>query len=170
MTPFEIAEKLVSKLDSMKLKIATAESCTGGMAAQYITAVSGSSNVFEYGIISYANRIKAEKLGVSSDNLERLGAVSAEVAKEMAKGAAIGGGADVGVSTTGIAGPTGGTPEKPVGTVFISVYYNGESYVKKLELGALSERQKIREASVFEVLNLCYLVLNGEEQINKYRE
>lgn len=81
------------------------------MVAQYITAISGSSNVFEYGIIAYANRIKEEKLGVSAESLMRFGAVSREVALQMSKGAAISGKADIGISTTGIAGPTGGTPK-----------------------------------------------------------
>lgn len=170
VTPFEIAEKLVLKLNERGLKIATAESCTGGMVAQYITAISGSSNVFEYGIIAYANRIKEEKLGVSAESLMRFGAVSREVALQMSKGAAISGKADIGISTTGIAGPTGGTPEKPVGTVYISVYYNNESYVKRLDLGALGDRQKIREAAAFEVLSLACQILNGEEQSEKYRE
>ena len=101
--------------------VAAAESCTGGLLSSMLTNVSGSSAYFERGVVSYSNEAKFELLGVDPDVLEREGAVSAPVARQMARGVMESGGTAYGVSTTGIAGPTGGTPEKPVGTVFIGV-------------------------------------------------
>lgn len=138
----EIIE-LIKILKDKKLKIATAESCTGGLLAKKITDVSGSSEVFEMGIVSYANRIKNEFLEVPSDVLNTVGAVSEETASQMAKGIINLAKADVGVGITGIAGPTGGTEEKPVGLVYISIYFKGRSIVKKLNLSG--NREEIRE-------------------------
>ena len=105
----------------MRVTVATAESCTGGMVAARITSVPGSSSVFLGGIVSYANAVKQDVLGVPQTVLERKGAVSAECAKAMAKGVRALLGVDVAVSVTGIAGPGGGTPEKPVGLVWFGV-------------------------------------------------
>lgn len=115
-------EQLVSYLSRENKKIATAESCTGGLLASRLTDISGVSSVFEMGVVSYSNRIKTELLGVSKELLDSVGAVSEEVAKEMSKGVCKRADADIGVGITGIAGPTGGSPEKPVGTVWISFY------------------------------------------------
>ena len=115
-------EQLVSYLIRENKKIATAESCTGGLLASRLTDISGVSSVFEMGVVSYSNRIKTELLGVSKELLDSVGAVSEEVAKEMSKGVCKRADADLGVGITGIAGPTGGSPEKPVGTVWISFY------------------------------------------------
>lgn len=115
-------EQLVSYLIRENKKIATAESCTGGLLASRLTDISGVSSVFEMGVVSYSNRIKTELLGVSKELLDSVGAVSEEVAKEMSKGVCKRAGADIGVGITGIAGPTGGSPEKPVGTVWFSFY------------------------------------------------
>ena len=115
-------EQLVSYLIRENKKIATAESCTGGLLASRLTDISGVSSVFEMGVVSYSNRIKTELLGVSKELLDSVGAVSEEVAKEMSKGVCKRADADVGVGITGIAGPTGGSPEKPIGTVWISFY------------------------------------------------
>ena len=115
-------EQLVSYLIRENKKIATAESCTGGLLASRLTDISGVSSVFEMGIVSYSNRIKTEILGVSKELLDSVGAVSEEVAKEMSKGVCKRADADIGVGITGIAGPTGGSPEKPIGTVWISFY------------------------------------------------
>ncbi len=101
-------------------KLATAESCTGGLLAQIITSVPGASDYFERGFITYSNDSKVELLGVSKESIEKHGAVSKEVALEMAEGALKNSKAQVSVSITGIAGPTGGSKEKPVGTVFIA--------------------------------------------------
>lgn len=115
-------EQLVSYLIRENKKIATAESCTGGLLASRLTDISGVSSVFEMGVVSYSNRIKTELLGVSKELLDSVGAVSEEVAKEMSKGVCKRADADIGVGITGIAGPTGGSPEKPVGTVWFSFY------------------------------------------------
>lgn len=115
-------EQLVSYLSRENKKIATAESCTGGLLASRLTDISGVSSVFEMGVVSYSNRIKTELLGVSKELLDSVGAVSEEVAKEMSKGVCKRADADIGVGITGIAGPTGGSPEKPVGTVWFSFY------------------------------------------------
>lgn len=115
-------EQLVSYLSRENKKIATAESCTGGLLASRLTDISGVSSVFEMGVVSYSNRIKTELLGVSKELLDSVGAVSEEVAKEMSKGVCKRADADIGVGITGIAGPTGGSPEKPIGTVWISFY------------------------------------------------
>ena len=103
------------------LKIATAESCTGGLVAASLTAVAGSSDVFERGWVTYSNQAKSESLGVAPDLIADKGAVSAEVAEAMARGALRRAQADVAVSITGIAGPGGGSEEKPVGLVFIGL-------------------------------------------------
>ena len=136
---------LIKMLKDKNLKIATAESCTGGLLAKKITDVSGSSEVFEMGIISYANRIKNEFLDVSNIVLETVGAVSEETAKQMAIGVTTLSKADIGVGITGIAGPTGGTKAKPVGLVYISIYLAKEnkSIAKKLLLDG--NREEIRE-------------------------
>ena len=115
-------EQLVSYLIRENKKIATAESCTGGLLASRLTDISGVSSVFEMGVVSYSNRIKTELLGVSKELLDSVGAVSEEVAKEMSKGVCKRADADIGVGITRIAGPTGESPEKPIGTVWISFY------------------------------------------------
>lgn len=103
------------------LKIATAESCTGGLVAASLTAIAGSSDVFERGWVTYSNQAKSESLGVAAELIADQGAVSAEVAEAMARGALRRSQADVAVSITGIAGPGGGSVEKPVGLVFIGL-------------------------------------------------
>ncbi|MGN0503701.1 MAG: CinA family protein [Ruminococcus sp.] len=111
---------VVDRLAEKGLKIATAESCTGGLISKLVTDCSGASAVFDCGVCSYANEIKEKVLGVKHDTLEACGAVSPQTAKEMAEGIKRLSGADVGVAVTGIAGPGGGTPEKPVGTIYIA--------------------------------------------------
>ena len=116
-----LQENVVETLIKHNLKVATAESCTGGLVSERITRVSGSSEVFDCGICSYSNRIKHKILGVSESTLSVLGAVSAETAIQMAEGVKKLSGADIGLSTTGIAGPTGGSEAKPVGTVWMAI-------------------------------------------------
>ena len=117
---FEAAEKTVNNLKEKNLKIASAESCTGGMVSSFITSVSGVSDVFEMGLCSYSCRIKNKILGVDNETLEKYGAVSKETAKEMAENIRKISGADLGVSVTGAAGPDG-TEGHPPGYVFIAV-------------------------------------------------
>lgn len=126
---------VVAKLREKGVKLATAESCTGGLLSERITAVSGASEVFDFGVCTYANEMKHKVLGVSNETLSVLGAVSAETAMQMAEGARNVSGADLAVSTTGIAGPTGGTPEKPVGLVYCGISTKDKSYAIKLMLG-----------------------------------
>lgn len=115
-------EKIVCEvLIEKKKKIATAESCTGGLIAQKITSVSGASGCFDCGVVTYSNEQKHKILGVSEVTLKTFGAVSEQTALEMCKGVKKLANADVGISVTGIAGPTGGTKEKPVGTVWIGI-------------------------------------------------
>ena len=116
-----LQENVVQKLKEKNMKAATAESCTGGLISQRITQVSGASQVFDCGVCSYSNDIKHKVLGVSNETLSVLGAVSSETAMQMAEGVKKLSGADIGISTTGVAGPTGGTPEKPVGLVYVGV-------------------------------------------------
>lgn len=124
----DLPQLLVGLLSEKGLKIATAESCTGGLISKMITDVSGASAVFDCGVCSYANIIKEKVLGVSAGDLRTKGAVSEEVAKQMAEGVRKLSGADIGISTTGIAGPTGGTDLKPVGTVYIGVSTISKNY------------------------------------------
>lgn len=114
-------EHLLALLKKYNLKIATAESCTGGMIGAAITAVSGASACYETGFITYSNAAKERLLGVRHETLAAFGAVSAQTAAEMAEGALKAGKADVSIAVTGIAGPTGGTAEKPVGLVYIGI-------------------------------------------------
>ena len=152
----DLANSVVKKLSDKNLQIATAESCTEGMVAQYITSVSGSSNVFSCGIISYANSVKESELNVTHEALESFGAVSRQVAQEMANGVRKKANADIGVSTTGIAGPTGGTAQKPVGTVYICVATKDETHVQKLSLldECGNDRDKIRKKTVEKLFEL----------------
>jgi len=139
----------VKLLTEKGLKVATAESCTGGYLSKRITEVAGSSAVFDCGVISYANQIKEKLLGVKPETLEQYGAVSPETAREMAEGVRGISGADIGVSITGVAGPDGGTEEKPVGLVYVGVSSEWHSGVVELCLsrGYQSERDYIRYLS-----------------------
>jgi len=110
-------KEVFTTLHNKKLKLTTAESCTGGWLAKVITDISGSSEIFDRGFVTYSNKAKQEMLGVSIQSLDKYGAVSEEVVAEMAVGALKNSVANISVSISGIAGPTGGTPEKPVGTV-----------------------------------------------------
>ena len=116
-----IEEKCVELLLERKLTLTTAESCTGGMVASRIVDVPGASGTLMQGIVTYSNEAKEKYLGVKHETLKEFGAVSSETAEEMALGAVWVAGADVGIATTGIAGPGGGTPEKPVGLVYIAL-------------------------------------------------
>lgn len=150
-------------------KAATAESCTGGLLSAAITSVSGSSEVFELGVCSYANRIKQEALGVSAEALEKYGAVSEQVAMEMAQGVMERSGSDFGVSTTGIAGPTGGSEEKPVGTVWIGVCSKASCHGERFLFGTdgcpdgVTEREFIRRQAVCKALELLQIEIEKSE-------
>jgi nicotinamide-nucleotide amidase len=134
-----------------KLTISTAESCTGGLVAARLINYPGISEAFMEGAVTYSNEAKMNRLGVRSETLEEFGAVSSETAGEMAQGIAKTSGTDVGLSTTGIAGPGGGTFQKPVGLVFIGLYMNGN--VKTRELRLTGDRQSIRNSATMIVLD-----------------
>lgn len=143
-----LAAEVVAKLGLIGWQIAFAESCTGGMLAKSITEVSGSSAVFQLGVVSYSDHIKNKILGVDDSILAKFSAVSAEVAREMAVGILNLAAADIGVSVTGIAGPAGGTADKPVGLVYIGVATNGKCDV--YENVFLGNRSEVRlEATEF---------------------
>ena len=135
-------EELVEILTKKQYKITTAESCTGGLVAATIVNVSGASEVFQAGFVTYANEAKEKELGVKSETLQTYGAVSEKTAKEMAIGCAAHAKAQVGISTTGIAGPGGGTAEKPVGLVYIGCAVRSNVYVEKNVFSG--DRQQVR--------------------------
>lgn len=126
-----IEKQTVELLKSKKLKLATAESCTGGLISKRITDVSGSSEVFEGGVVCYSNRFKENVLGVSPETLKKYGAVSRETAREMVKGILSLTKADIAVAVTGIAGPSSDDTNKPVGLVYIAVSDGKSTIVKK---------------------------------------
>jgi nicotinamide-nucleotide amidase len=145
-------ENVVGKmLIEKNLTIATAESCTGGLLAGTLINYPGISSVFIEGAITYSNEAKMKRLKVKEETLEKYGAVSEETAREMAEGIAKAAGTNIGVSVTGIAGPSGGTAEKPVGLVYVGLYINGNIKTKKLNLSG--DRQKIRNSTVINTLD-----------------
>jgi len=148
VTQFEPAVlALASALRAREWKIVTAESCTGGLIAAACTAIAGSSDWFERGFVTYSNEAKAELLGVPMALIEAHGAVSDEVARAMAEGALLNSHAQLAVAVTGIAGPSGATPGKPVGTVWLAVAQAGEAAQAEL-LTLAGDRAAVREQSV----------------------
>lgn len=150
---FEVAELLEKK----KLHVTTAESCTGGLIAGTLVNVPGISAWFGEGYVTYSNEAKEKLLGVSHETLERYGAVSAETAGEMATGAATAAGADAAVAVTGIAGPDGGTAEKPVGLVYMGCFCKGKIRVDKHFFSG--DRVQVRAQSVQAALELLKQML-----------
>ena len=146
-------EKVVGDLlIKNNLKISTAESCTGGMIASRLVSISGISDVFLEGAVTYANEAKVRTLNVKEETLKKYGAVSEETAREMAEGMAKRTGSDIAVVTTGIAGPGGGTEEKPVGLVYIGLYYKGEIFVYKNVFNG--NRQAVRTKATVRALDI----------------
>ena len=154
-----IEEAVVELLRNNRLKAATAESCTGGLIAKRITDVSGASDVFDCGIISYSNEIKNKILGVSEDDLKKHGAVSEPVARQMAQGALRVSGADVAVSVTGIAGPNSDGTDKPVGLVYIALADKDNVWVKELRTSR-NDRSYNRYVSASNALNMIRLYID----------
>lgn len=148
------ATALLQSLRDARLMIATAESCTGGLIAGLLTEIAGSSDVVERGFVTYSNEAKNECLGVPADLIVEFGAVSEEVARAMAKGAVHRSRATISVAVTGVAGPGGGTTEKPVGLVHVAVARSGgETIHRRLELGDVG-RSKVRMATITQALEL----------------
>lgn len=152
----ELIEVVGKLLIEKNISVSCTESCTGGLFAGALTDIPGISAVFERGIVTYSNRAKMEELGVSAETLERFGAVSPETAVEMADGLQKKTGSDLCVSVTGIAGPGGGTEEKPVGLVYIGIAYNGKTEAIKSQYRNVNRRW-----------NRNYAVLNMLWQIYK---
>ena len=144
---FELAQQLGLLLKSNEKKIATAESCTGGWIAQIITEVSGSSAWFDRGFVTYSNSSKMQMLGVRPETLAQYGAVSAQTATAMVTGALAHSDADCAIAVTGIAGPDGGSAEKPVGTVFIAWAYKNRD-IKVVQQQLTGNRYQIRRQTV----------------------
>ena len=134
------------------MTLAVAESCTGGLLSGRITDVPGCSDYYLGGVCSYANEVKMKVLGVQKETLETVGAVSPEVAEQMAEGVARALGADVGVGITGVAGPGGGTDEKPVGLVYISIWHKGQHFTRKMK--SMNGRDRIRMQAASTALDL----------------
>lgn len=145
-------DEIILKLIEQNITISTAESCTGGLLGKIITSVPGASSIYGYGFITYANEAKVRLLGVSPETLEKYGAVSHQTACEMAQGAKKVSGSDIAVSVTGIAGPGGGTQEKPVGLVYIAIAYNNAVEFKKLNLKG--NRDEVRAQTCDNVFEL----------------
>ena len=152
---------IVHLLDKRSKKIATAESCTGGMLSQLITSVSGASSIFELGLCTYSDAMKERFLHVPKGLLDTYGAVSAQVAGSMARGLSELSGAELCISVTGFAGPGGGTEKYPVGTVFVAVKYKDHMCVAHLELYRFCEMQRsaIRKAAAVCVFGIALKML-----------
>jgi nicotinamide-nucleotide amidase len=142
-----LAARVGARLKDRGVKLTAAESCTGGWVAQAVTSVSGSSDWFERGFVTYSNEAKREMLGVRAETLDRFGAVSEETAREMALGALAASRAQVAVAITGVAGPTGGTPAKPVGMVCLA-WASKESGVDTVTKHFPGDREAVRRQSV----------------------
>ena len=149
----ELAAVIVDRCRARRLRVATAESCTGGLISGCLTAIPGSSAVFDRGFVAYSNTAKTALLGVPEDLLVRSGAVDEAVARAMAEGALRAAGADVAVAVTGIAGPDGGTADKPVGLVHFAAALVGADTWHERHVFA-GDRQAVRAATVTTALRL----------------
>jgi nicotinamide-nucleotide amidase len=155
----DVAEALVAQLVRTNSTQATAESCTGGLIAHMLTAISGVSSSYLGGVTSYSNESKTMLLGVPPELIAARGAVSPEVAAAMAEGARTRLGADLGISTTGVAGPTGGTPEKPVGLVYLGLATARGTQTRRLDMGPERPRDFIQVWASKAALNWARLAL-----------
>lgn len=152
-----LEKKAVELIKKLGMNISTAESCTGGMIASRLIDVPGVSEIFKEGIVSYSNDAKMKRLGVKKETLEKYGAVSEETAREMV----IGLDSDIAIATTGIAGPDGGTPEKPVGLVYIGIRVKNDIYIEKRFFNG--DRMKVRERAVSQSLFSLIKILDKGE-------
>ena len=147
-----LAEEVVKMLKAAKMTVTTVESCTGGLLSGTLVDVAGVSDVFNQAFVTYANEAKHSLVGVKQETLDSYGAVSEETAREMAEGGAKAAKADACLSVTGIAGPDGGTAEKPVGLVYIGCHVNGNTVVERNIFSGT--RREVREQSVLAALKL----------------
>lgn len=153
----DVAQKMISS----KLKLATAESCTGGWVAKVVTDLAGSSRWFECGLVTYSNQSKQDFLGVDSQLLEQQGAVSQAVVKAMVLGLLDRCTADIGISISGIAGPDGGSEQKPVGTVWIAWARPGK-LVEVIKFHFEGDRSQVRQQAVAEALSGVLRIIDHE--------
>ncbi|RRV68946.1 CinA family protein [Stutzerimonas stutzeri] len=159
----ELAAQLGDALQRLGAQVSTAESCTGGGIAEAITRIAGSSAWFEAGYITYSNAQKTRQLGVPAELFEQVGAVSAEVVQAMVRGAQERSGARFAVAVSGIAGPGGGSPEKPVGTVWIAWADGSRLYVDRQLFSG--DRQSVREQTVAAALHGLLALALGEKPL-----
>ncbi|CCZ04706.1 competence damage-inducible protein A [uncultured Eubacterium sp.] len=152
-------EKIVRFLNEHNMMITTVESCTGGLIAARLVNVSGASNVFSEGYITYSEDAKAKMVGVNPETIKKYNVVSEEVAYEMASGGAKTANADVAVSVTGVAGPLGGTKDIPVGTVCIGVYYKNKVITEKFLFNG--DRLQVRNQAVDKALEMVWNEFNN---------
>lgn len=155
--------ELVKKLTNKTYTITTAESCTGGLLSATIVNVSGASHVLKCAYVTYANEAKEKLVHVSKETLKQYGAVSEETAREMCMGCAKEAGADIGLSTTGIAGPGGGTEEKPVGLVYVGCCFHGKTRIERHQF--MGTRKEIRRQTVDAAIELAIHCLDKESMI-----
>lgn len=160
MSDDKIMKEIADSLTSKKLKVAVAESCTGGLISYRLTQIPGSSAYFDRGFITYSNESKIELLGVPESIIASYGAVSRKTATYMVKGALSHSRADIALSVTGIAGPGGGSGEKPVGTVFIAVGTKAKINCNKFAFSGT--RAEIRENASAEALNMLIEIINNK--------
>lgn len=154
----ELVQVTAKKLMEQNLSLSSAESCTGGMFAAAVTSVSGISKIFDRSLVTYSNEAKMQELGVREETLKTCGAVSEETAREMAEGLFQITGSDICISVTGIAGPEGGSPEKPVGLVYVGAVYRGKTHCRKIQMRNVN-RNWNRNYAVLSMLDLiCKLV------------
>lgn len=159
----KIAAAIVERLSEQGCTVSTAESCTGGSIAGAITSIAGCSAVFKGSVVSYCNEIKADVLSVSKETLATHGAVSEETVKQMVTGVQRLMKTDYAVATSGIAGPTGGTPEKPVGTVWVAIAVGEKIYTSLLQLDDKGREANI-ENTVYRVLADLCVYISGSKQ------
>lgn len=158
-------ERLIgSRLRERGWTLSIAESCTGGLICDRITNVSGSSDYFMGGMVTYSNESKAEHLGIPSATIKRHGAVSPQVARKMAQGVRKAFNTIFGLSTTGVAGPTGGTKRSPIGRVFIGISDGKRTWVRKLDLKG--DRREIKEKAAERSLQFLYEILIEKTGLN----
>lgn len=155
-----LEDTVVRKLLQKQWNLTTAESCTGGLLAGRIVNVPGVSDVFDRGFVTYSNQAKEEELHVQAETLKRYGAVSAQTVVEMAKGAAEHAGTKAAVAVTGLAGPDGGTPQKPVGLVYVGIALPGEVYWQEYHFKGT--REEVRQLTVSNALSLLLSLLQNE--------
>ena len=154
-----LEEVVVGLLASRGRTVAIAESITGGLVAAFVVSVSGASEVFREGFVAYGNEAKIARLGVARETIDRRGAVSPETCVEMAEGARSRAGADFALATTGIAGPLGGSPEKPVGLCFVALAAPEASFVRRFQFSG--DRGLIRTRTAYHALDMLRLALAG---------